>query len=443
MSDEANIKLPTFRSKYLNDYMAMVEDTESPRLFHVWGALFTLASAMGRRCYLPTGVGEIYPNPYILFVGKPSTKKSTAIRVPKRLLKDSTNIRIAPNDTAGHRQGLVRAMSDDDDVAEESIGGELNNALNERNGLAGLSLEEIGQSEVVKLVSDADRHNMTVLASEFTGFIGQNNKEMLDFLTQMWDGDSYSYKTKNGETTMDSPLISVLSGTTPTSIASAMPATSAGQGFLSRIILVYGSQKYKEVPWPELPPAELVTKVESVVSYVHNKFSGAFTQTPDAKEYATTLYSYKPDMDDPRFTHYIDRRFIHLIKTAMAVAASQRRMELRKDDYMDAHVILCATEKGMPDALGQFGLSPDAQVKQGIVEFLKHHRVAVDISVLHTVFHRDVKRLTDLNDIINDLIASGQIVAQGKKGTAAMKVMAVQNRKNAVDDEMINALAEA
>lgn len=439
MSAEPTIKLPKFRSQYLNDYMEMVEDTESPRLFHVWSALYALGAAMGRRCWLPTGVGNIYGNQYILLVGAPATKKSTSIGFVKRLLNNGTQVRIAPNDTAGHRQGLVRAMHQEA-PSEESIA-EMSKALGDV-GLAGLTDEQILSSEKIDTVQAEDKHHMAVLASEFTGFIGQSNKEMLDFLTQMWDGEDYQYMTKGGEVIMNNPLLAVLGGTTPTSIASAMPATAGGQGFLSRMILVYGSQKYKSIPWPTFPPLELVGKVESVISHVYHQFNGAFSQTEEAKQYAASLYEYDIDVNDSRFVHYADRRFIHLIKTAMAVAASRKSTTIQVDDYKDAHSILRATEKGMPDALGQFGLSPHAQVKQGIVEFLKHHGAAVDMAVIKTIFQRDVRNLNELTEIVNDLLVTKQIVGQGTQGTGSFKLMAKVNRSQ-IEDEMMNALAEA
>lgn len=346
---------------------------------------------------------------------------------------------MAPNDTAGHRQGLVRAMHQEE-ASEESIA-EMQKALGDE-GLAGLTDEQILSSEVLNPVAVADKHYMAVMASEFTGFIGQNNKEMLDFLTQMWDGEDYQYITKSGEIIMNDPLLGVLGGATPVGIAGAMPTTAVGQGFLSRMILVYGSQKYKKVPWPVTPSVEAVGKVESILAHVHNNFNGGFDQSPEAKKYATELYDYEIDINDSRFGHYADRRFIHLIKTAMSLAASRKSMTLSVGDYQDAHHILMATEKGMSEALGQFGLSPSAQVKQGIVEFLRNHGAAVDMSIIRTVFQRDVKSLTELTEIVNDLVTSNQIVGQGVAGTNSYKIMA-KVKKAAVDNEIMNMLAEA
>ena len=44
---------------------------------------------------------------------------------------------------------------------------------------------------------------------------------------------------------------------------------------------------------------------------------------------------------------------------------------ITRDDYEEAHRILRATEVGMPDALGEFGMNPLAQLKQEILESLR------------------------------------------------------------------------
>src|SRR3546814_1384868 len=45
------MSVPEFHTPFLNHYMAMVEDTESPRLFHLWSAITGAAAALGRRCF--------------------------------------------------------------------------------------------------------------------------------------------------------------------------------------------------------------------------------------------------------------------------------------------------------------------------------------------------------------------------------------------------------
>jgi hypothetical protein len=432
-----------FNSQFLNDYMAMVEDTESPRLFHVWSAVAGLAACLGRRCWLPFGPMTIYPNQYIVLVGTPGTRKSTAASIMKKQIRRVTGVRFAPADTAGQRQGLVEAMRGVSDNKEFLENVEL--AVRD-DSLAGLTLEDIAnvtndpnESETSDgFVSAADKHHIMVVASELSRFIGQNNFQMLDFLGTMWDGDDYEYQTKGGLTVLKNPLINMLACTTQTSLNIAMPPAAGGQGFLSRMILVYGSRKYKLVPRPAEPPQDAVDSVRAGFNRAYYEVSGEFRETPDARVYSESLYDFQLEINDPRFGYYHERRYDHLIKLAMALCASRGSSVIVKEDYEEAHKILRATERGMPDALGEFGMNPLAALKQGMLEFIRA-RGTVGVEELRAVFHRD-SRAADFMEAVNDLARMKQVaMTQLTNGTA---VLIAKGGKSNSEDDMIKALTE-
>src|SRR3546814_9050977 len=110
----------------------------------------------------------------------------------------------------------------------------------------------------------------------------------------------------------------------------------------------------------------------------------------DWSSYVCSSDLFALGMNDPRFDSYHVRRYTHLIKLAMVLCALRGYTCIDKADYQEAHRILRATEKGMPDALGQFGMNPLAALKQGIVD---HVRSAAFITLeeLRAVFHRDAR----------------------------------------------------
>lgn len=429
-----------FKHQYLNDYLAMVEETESPRIFHVWGALSAISAALGRRCWFPFGPMEILPNMYVLLVGTPGTRKSTVGSIIKRQLKASTGVRFAAADTGGQRQGLVTAMLGKEEGKEEFLNSQ---ALTSRDGsLMALTLDEV--SEITDVpeegipTHEADKHTVMVNTGEISELIGQNNQGMLGFLTKMWDGDEYEYGLKSSQVSMKNPLISILGCSTPTSISLSMPPAAGGQGFLSRVILVYGSRKYKPVVWPEVPPVELVNRVQDVMSSVWYDRIGAFEMTPAAKAYASTLYEFPLDITDSRFGYYNERRFTHLVKLAMALCATRKTQLIEEVDFSEAHRILRATEFGMPDALGEFGMNPLAQLKQQILENLRQNHV-VRLDVIQAQFHRDAKA-QDIVEVVKELQRVNQVVlSQGKDG--AISVHAVYS-KHDTENSMLNLLME-
>lgn len=437
-------ELPKFNTPFLNEYLAMVEDTESPRLFHIWSAVGAMAASLGRRCYLPFGPMVIYPNHYILLVGTPGTRKSTAGSIMKRQLKASTGVRFAPQDTAGQRQGLVEAMRGGDSPKEFLGAVEL--AFADKS-LAALTLDDIAEisdqpeseDDELRFIAQADKHHLMVIASEFSRFIGQNNIQMLDFLTTMWDGDDYEYRIKSAEVILKNPLLNLVGATTPTSLALSMPPAAGGQGFLSRIILVYGSRKHKLVPRPGVPPLEFVDRVKSRLNTAYYEIAGAFQETEDARVFSESLYNYTLEITDPRFGYYNERRYTHLIKLAMVLAAGRGSGVIVKDDYDEAHRILRATERGMPDALGEFGMNPLAALKQNMLEYLRAN-VRMPMEQLRSVFHREA-RSQEFTEVVNDLVKANQITMIQQKGTGVMWVHAQFSMKH-VEDSIMDAFAD-
>lgn len=421
----------------------MVEETESPRLFHVWAALSGMSAALGRRCWFPFGPMVIFPNQFVVLIGTPGTRKSTAMSIMKRQLRKSTGVRFAPADTAGQRQGLVEAMRGKDEPKEYLGSVELAVA---EDSLAGLTLDHIAEitdqpddeSEIVSFISAADKHHIMVTATELSRFIGQNNLQMLDFLVTMWDGEDYEYQTKGGLTVLKNPLINLLSCTTPTSLNHAMPPAAGGQGFLSRMILVYGSRKYKQVPRPVEPNQESVDAVRAGFNRAYFELAGEFRETPEAKAYCESLYNFQLEITDPRFGYYHERRQDHLIKLAMALAASRGYTVIDIDDYKEAHKILRATEKGMPDALGEFGMNPLAALKQNMLEYIRQQGMT-KVDQLRAVFHRD-SRASEFQEAVNDLSRMNQIsLSQLADGSS---VLMAKGGKSNTEDAMISLLTE-
>ena len=428
-----------FQSDYLNDYLQMVEETESPRLFHVWQAIFNVSCALGRRCYFPFGPLQIFPNHYILLVGNPGTRKSTAAGIGKKILASSTGVRFAPQDTAGQRQGIVAAMQGNQEQKEFVDNVELASkdpSLVTLSDIMAVTNEP--ESEEAQFVAQADQHHLAVVSSEFSRFIGQNNLQMLDFLATMWDGDDYEYQLKSSLTKLKNPLINLVGCTTPTSIAHSMPPAAGGQGFLSRIILVYGARKYKLVARPTVPAQHAVDAVKGRLNDIYYKLSGAFSETAGAERLSRQLYAYQVDIADSRFGYYAERRYTHLIKLSMVLAASRGDMTITESDVEEAHRILRATESGMADALGEFGMNPLAVVKQQIIEDLRERQGPILMNDLIPLFTRDATA-REIGEVLNDLKRSGHVkMIQHKTGDI---IVSANFSKTNIEDQMLKILS--
>ena len=219
---------------FLKAYLEYVEDTESPRIFHVFSALSVLGACTGRRVYLPFGVEPIFPNLYILLVGPPAVRKSTAIKIAKRKVVELTNIRLAPDDTGGQPQGLLAAMeSRDTDLKMEDDEIEM--------AMRALDLDAINGTKI--RIDARDKHVLYALATEFGSFIGVKSLTMTRFLVKVYDGDEYQYRLKSEQRVLNESLLSILGATTPSDINECFPKAAMNQGFTSRIIFVFGDKR--------------------------------------------------------------------------------------------------------------------------------------------------------------------------------------------------------
>lgn len=410
-------------NKTVLEYLKLTENSESPWLHHLWSLLFTASCCLGRRNYFELGDLTIYPNMYVLLSGNPGVRKSTAINTAKSLIEFNTRIRFAPDDTGGQRQGLIAAMVDEELMTQ---GEETDAVFKELEKDLPWYIEkeqenkEQRDKDIIEAIGNmdttmpylADSKTLYVFASEFSTFIGIKNFELITYLTKMWDGENYEYRLKSAQCKIKDPLLGIIGGTTPTAIANALPLEAVGQGFLSRVILVYGD-KNKSIPRPRKMNPLAVKEVRDCLYRISNEFiGGAFKEDPDAAALLDSLYDKEHTIDDGRFEYYNTRRHTHLIKVIMALAALRGSHVISVDDVNDAETIMIATEQVMPDALGEFGLSSLSVVRQKILDYIKSCRSVVGYTAIEVRSHvsRDVKP-QDFMTIMRDLIQDGSIVA--------------------------------
>jgi hypothetical protein len=127
----------------------------------------------------------------------------------------------------------------------------------------------------------------------------------------------------------------------------------------------------------------------------YHRLSGPFDETSGGRSYCESLYAKPLEIADSRFGYYGERRYTHLIKLGMCLAASRGDSTITQSDYEEADRILSATERGMPDALGEFGLNPLALLKQEILEQLRATQGPLTMEQVVAMFHRDAQQPRD------------------------------------------------
>lgn len=397
------------KNDFLRTHLDYVENTESPIIMHIWGALVTCAACLGRHAYLKLGIGNVYPNMFCLLVGPPGTRKNAAIKYPVDIMKQYTNVKMAPDDTGGQRQGLIAAIQNSqlDNIAQQLQDPDAKD-INLFGDTSELDILNSVNMEVYK--DDPDIHTLFICATEFGSFLGQGSLEMTRFLNKMWDGEDYKYKIRKEHYTLKNALLNLLGGTTSADLATLLPAEAIGQGFMSRIVLVYAAQRGKRIP-----PSKSFVKENlrnELGKYYENLFYNFHTEmsmSKQATDLEDNIYNQDIKIPDTRFIYYSERRHAHLEKLAMVLAATNDRTEVNLVDIELANEILLETEKYMPDALGEYGLSPIAIARQKMLEFIQHANGPVRDDILWAVMRRDM-RLIDFKNAIADLINAQKII---------------------------------
>ena len=416
---------------FLLSYLKYAENTESPDLFHIWSALTCISAAMQRHLYLEAGIGNVYGNMYTLLVGPPGTRKSSAIGFASDLLFSATDVRIAPDDTGGQRQGLISAIVESTEDLD---------ALSNVDMADALALQE-AFDDLVSKIDYMDRHTMFVKATEFGSFIGQNAVDFTRFLGRMWDGGSYTYQLKSGKSTLTDGLIILLGGTTSTEISELLPAALIGQGFMSRCILVYEPHKKKKT---SLTSAQLdgqyVDYLTGVFKNIFHKMRGSMRFSSEAASLVDSLYFNEERIDDARFIFYMERRQTHLVKLAMCLAATKGQMVLEAEDIAEAEFLLSMTEKRMPEALGEYGLSPVAVARQKMLDYLRYAKEPVKERWLWTIMQRDMK-LIDFKNALSALINTDKITpVDTKDGKFYLYKDSVAKHLEILSEDVISAM---
>lgn len=355
-SDEKVAELfSSVSAESINEYLQLMEDTESPRLFHIWSLLAASAALLGKNAELKLGaLLTVRPNLFVVLIGPPAARKSTPINIVADLLL-GTSVNFGPTDSGGQRHGIMSALQ----------------------GVARYRPSEYvngyGHVIVPRMRDPRPPSDMALFSSELGRLWGSSNRDLSDFFIDLYDGQGIDYETKASQTRIEQPLVTLLGATTPSSLATMLPENAATHGVLSRILFVYGDTNHKQVPIPPEPTEEwneLRDKVIRRFKWIDNNRRD-FGLSPDARTTYESLYGYVPKLEDSRLESFRGRRANILLRVAMCIAALRSDTYVLDDDLRLAHELLVQLEPDMHRALESFGRNKAYMARQGIIQFLK------------------------------------------------------------------------
>ena len=401
------------QDNFIDLYLEYSYKTECPVFFNRWTAISCLAAYLGRSISFKHGHFTLHPNLYTMLIGSPGTKKSSAIKIGVKLLKQAGYTTFAAKKT--RQEKFLQDMSELDgyglDTGEASI----------------LETNIFGDSDICH--ENREPAECFIAADEFNNFIGVGNMQFASILGELWDYEGiYDYKLKNSKNiVIPEPTVSILGGNTPTGFSQAFPPECIDQGFFSRLLLVYGEPSGVKYTFP--PPPNLVLQ-EKLVALLHKTkevMRGEIKLTDKAMELVDEIYHSWKEIDDIRFHHYSNRRLTHLLKLCLTIAASRLSMTIGEVDVIYANTMLSFTEQLMPKALGEFGKARHSDVTHKVMTALDNTNVPLSIAEIWKWAISDLENRNQLIEIMGNLQVAGKIQTVEGGFLPIKKVLATNN----------------
>lgn len=387
------------KEDFFSEYISYCGETEVPAVFNRWAAITGLGAMLGRQYHFDHGHFHIYPNIYCMLIGSAGTRKGTAIKLMRKLVEQTGYKSFAAERTSKEKFLL--------DLAGEASESEL------------LTPEQLlDQNLFGGDVSKADCE-MFVAIDEFNDFIGNGNIEFISMLGNMWDYHGlYKNRIKTGKSVeINNPTISIIGGNTPTGFSLAFPTEILGQGFFSRLLLIYADRTDRRITFPPPPAPSATAAILEHLKRIKQIALGSARLEHSAERLLDKIYQRNLAVDDVRFESYSNRRFTHLLKLCILCSASRSSNKLEEQDVIYANTILSAAEHHMPRALGEFGKAKHSDVSHKIVQLAESTHTILTFKEIWKHVSNDLEKMSDLGTLLQNLVAAEKLqLVPGNKG---------------------------
>lgn len=288
---------------------------------------------------------------------------------------------------------------------------------------------------IIRPKQEARMYNaMYICADELGAFIHKFDSEMTDGLSALYDPRHYSQHRRsfNIKIALDNPQVNLLCGSTPQNLTSLLPDKAWGQGFMSRVIMIFSDERIivdDFAPESQLDLADL----EKDICAIGNLY-GQFTVT---KGYAETVNQWMHDGQPiapghPRLMHYCARRKVNLYKLSMIISIDRGNdLIIDKREFDIALKWMVEAEDQMPHIFKAGASNADATVMDEIVHHIRIADKGKGIS------SQEISRIAgkhipihSVGRVIDVLVNSGQIDCIGKDRITQIKYYKINQTAN-------------
>jgi hypothetical protein len=256
-------------------------------------------------------------------------------------------------------------------------------------------------------------NSMYVCADELGAFMHKWDEEMTKGLSAFYDPDPYSHhrRTKELKLTIESPQLNLLCGTTPQDLMDLMPENAWGQGFTSRLIMVFSDERLSGDDFAVQAPIQTDDLAHDLklIANLYGKFEVTSAYRDRVREWQKL--GEPPIPNHPRLLHYNGRRRVNLYKLSMIASVERNSsLTLTLDDFNRAYDWLCEAETYMPDIFKAGATNADGQAMDEIEHFVRisdQGQGVPDHKIVH--FARERIPIHSILRVIEIMEKSGQI----------------------------------
>ncbi len=365
---------------WLLAYQQYTARSESPDIFHMWAGLSAIAAVTTRRVYLRYTYGTIYSNIYVGLVGRPATKKTTAIKMAYKIVKKVVPQHMLPS--AGSAAAIIASLAEMSDMPVQA---------------GNLISEELGS------------------------LIRQGDTDVVNTLTDLFDCNEDIYKRTigRGKELIAKPWLNFAFGTTPQWMGAHMDSSMAEGGFFSRVIFINCDEIKFTEPRPMVTDEfnQLEADLTNDLIYIHS-LQGEVKWSEEAGKVFDAWYmdEQRVTSGDPRIEGYLVRKAVHVQKVAMLLMLSERDdMILIKRDIEVALMLLASIEKGVSTAVGSVGRNDLLPHAQSILRQIQSSggRGTPLRDVIRKHSHN--LKMQEIQEVINTFASTGEV----KRGTGS------------------------
>ncbi len=365
--------------------------------------MFLVSSVLKRDAYFDWGPLNFFANLFVFLVAPPrKCAKSTTINWGTNKILENYHLDIEdPILQAKKKVNILRSKG----TAEG-----LFDFLRSKSGRIPVK-ESTGKYGSIELGA-----TVSITVSELATFLGRQkyNVGLIEKLTDLYDCKDYDDDLTKGQGhhKIKDLYVTLFGATTASGLRDSIPEAAFGEGFMSRIIIVYQETPTRCFPTPKIvhgaPTAQSLSKR---LAWIAENAQGKFTLSKEAKvSYEKWYHMFHNKSPEPNEIRQYTRLDNHLLRTAMLIRAQryERGTEITVKDFNEALIILESTLNNSHQATDDVGASLFRKCVMRISQTIQRHEKGISRRNLLRYNSRDYN-VQIIHPALNQLYQEGRI----------------------------------